>query len=206
MAPKQAQRSGQGVGCDRGGTLNRNSGSARRQGLLASVRSLMIAGALVAAYYLLPLGSAFTVGTALGLVGGIAAAALLLAWQIRRITQSPWPGLRAMEAMAATVPLFILLFATAYWLMERSAPNTFSESLSRTDALYFAMTVFSTVGFGDITPRSEPARLLTTGQMTVNLLLIGVAARFLVHAVQEGRRQRDRSTTGGQNGATPSAR
>ncbi|MET7846801.1 potassium channel family protein [Streptomyces avermitilis] len=186
--------------------MNRNSGSARRQGLLASVRSLMIAGALVAAYYLLPLGSAFTVGTALGLVGGIAAAALLLAWQIRRITQSPWPGLRAMEAMAATVPLFILLFATAYWLMERSAPNTFSESLSRTDALYFAMTVFSTVGFGDITPRSEPARLLTTGQMTVNLLLIGVAARFLVHAVQEGRRQRDRSTTGGQNGATPSAR
>ncbi|MEU2589173.1 potassium channel family protein, partial [Streptomyces avermitilis] len=85
-------------------------------------------------------------------------------------------------------------------------PNTFSESLSRTDALYFAMTVFSTVGFGDITPRSEPARLLTTGQMTVNLLLIGVAARFLVNAVQEGRRQRDRSTTGGQNDATPNPR
>ncbi|MGW7048657.1 potassium channel family protein [Streptomyces avermitilis] len=186
--------------------MNRNSGSARRQALLASVRSLMIAGALVAGYYLLPLGSAFTAGTVLGLVGGIAAAALLLAWQILRITQSPWPGLRAMEALAATAPLFILLFATAYWLMERSAPNTFSEPLSRTDALYFAMTVFSTVGFGDITPRSEPARLLTTGQMTVNLLLIGVAARFLVNAVQEGRRQRDRSATGGQNDATPSAR
>lgn len=166
----------------------------------------MTAGALVAGYYLLPLGSVFTAGTALVLVGGLAAVALLLAWQTRRIALSPWPGLRAMQTLAAIVPLFVLLFATAYWLMERNTSNSFSESLSRTDALYFAMTVFSTVGFGDVTPRSEPARLLTTGQMTVNLLLIGVAARLLVNAVQEGRRQRDRSTTGGDNGVAPTDR
>ncbi|MGW7166978.1 potassium channel family protein [Streptomyces sp. NPDC054884] len=111
-----------------------------------------------------------------------------------------------METLAAIVPLLVLLFATAYWLMERNTSDSFSASLSRTDALYFAMTVFSTVGFGDVTPRSEPARLLVTGQMTVNLLLIGVAARLLVNAVQEGRRQRDRSTTGGDNGPAPTAR
>ncbi|MFD5662700.1 potassium channel family protein [Streptomyces hirsutus] len=85
--------------------------------------------------------------------------------------------------------------------MERGASNSFSASLSRTDAPYFAMTVFSTVGFGDITPRSEEARLLTAGQMTVNLLLIGVAARLPVNTVQEGRRQRDRSAAGSGTGA-----
>lgn len=79
--------------------------------------------------------------------------------------------------------------------MERGASNSFSESLSRTDAPYFAMTVFSTVGFGDTTPRSGEARLLTAGQMTVNLLLIGVAAGLPVNAVQEGRRQRERHPT-----------
>ncbi|WP_323179989.1 hypothetical protein [Streptomyces sp. NBC_00555] len=29
--------------------------------------------------------------------------------------------------------------------------------MSRTDALHFAMTMFSTAGFGDITARGEPA-------------------------------------------------
>ncbi|MET9601968.1 ion channel [Streptomyces sp. NPDC006459] len=178
--------------------MNR-TGSGRRQALFASLRALVTAGALVAGYYLLPLGSAFTAGPVLALVGGIAVLALLLAWQIRRITLSPWPGLRAMEALAVTGPLVVLLFATTYWLMERSVSGSLSEELSRTDALYFSMTVFSTVGFGDITARSQTARLLTTGQMAVNFLLVGVAARLLLNAVQEGRRHRDRSAAGGDD-------
>jgi hypothetical protein len=36
--------------------------------------------------------------------------------------------------------------------------------LTRTDALYFTVTVFSTVGFGDITAKTETARLVVTGQ------------------------------------------
>ncbi|MFF9056868.1 potassium channel family protein [Streptomyces erythrochromogenes] len=165
-----------------GGTLNR-MGSARRHALVASARALVSATVLVVGYFLLPLDSAFTATTVLGLVGGIAVVALFLAWQIRQITRSPFPGLRAIEALAVTVPLVVLMFATAYCLMDHSAPDSFSEGLSRTDAMYFSMTVFSTVGFGDITARSQPARLLATMQMTVNLLLIGVAARLMVHAV-----------------------
>ncbi|MEY2229081.1 MULTISPECIES: potassium channel family protein [Streptomyces] len=183
--------------------MNGNSGGHRRQVLLGSVRSLGTATLLVAAYYLLPMDSAFTATTVLLLTVGIAAVVVLLSWQIRRITLSPWPGLKAMEGMAITVPLFILLYATACFLLEHSAPGSFSEPLSRTDGLYFAMTVFSTVGFGDITARSETARLLTTGQITLNLLLLGVAARLLANAVQRGRERRDRSAGPGGSGSTP---
>lgn len=178
-------------------------GSARRHALVASARALVSATVLVAGYFLLPLDSAFTATTVLGLVGGIAVVALFLAWQIRQITRSPFPGLRAIEALAVTVPLVVLMFATAYCLMDHSAPDSFSEGLSRTDGMYFSMTVFSTVGFGDITARSQPARLLATVQMTVNLLLIGVAARLMVHAVQEARRKQERRDTDG--GDTPGA-
>ncbi|MEU9671621.1 hypothetical protein AB0E25_40070 [Streptomyces bobili] len=49
------------------------------------------------------------------------------------------------------------------------------------------MTVFSPVGFGDISPRSETAQLLVTGQITANLLLIQCGRRILVNAIEEGR-------------------
>ena len=52
------------------------------------------------------------------------------------------------------VPLFLLLFASTYFLMERASAASFTQPLTRTDALYFTVTVFSTVGFGDISPKS----------------------------------------------------
>ncbi|MGW6922997.1 potassium channel family protein [Streptomyces sp. NPDC054950] len=166
------------------------------------MRSLLSAALLVTVYYLLPLDSAFTTSTVLGLAAGIVAVALLLSWQIRKISLSQRPELRAMEALGTTLPLYLLLFATTYYLMEQSASDSFSEPLSRSDALYFTVTVFSTVGFGDISPRSEPARLLATGQMTMNLLLIGVAARLLVSAVERGRTHQDASADEGEIGGT----
>lgn len=169
------------------------------------MRSLLTAGLLVTVYYLLPLDSAFTTGTILGLAAGIVAVALLLSWQLRRISLSQRPELRAMEALGTTLPLYLLLFATTYFLMEHSAADSFSEPLSRSDALYFTVTVFSTVGFGDISPRSEPARLLATGQMTMNLLLIGVAARLLVSAVERGRMQQGRPAGRDRNDGTSDA-
>jgi CDP-diglyceride synthetase len=170
------------------------------------MRSLLTSAILVTGYYRLPLDSAFTPGTVLLLIGGIVAVALLLAWQIREITRASRPELRAMEALATTAPLYLLLFATVYYLVEHTAASSFSESLSRTDSLYFTVTVFSTVGFGDITPLSEAARLLVTGQMMVNLLLIGVAARLLVSAVQQGRRQQNPSAPGAESNRPPDER
>ena len=46
--------------------------------------------------------------------------------------------------------MLLLVFASVYVQIETSQPNSFSETLSRTDALYFTVTVFATVGFGDM--------------------------------------------------------
>ncbi|WP_328952955.1 potassium channel family protein [Kitasatospora purpeofusca] len=186
--------------------MAREPGGHRRETLLAAVRSVVGTGVVVAAYYLLPLDAAFTARTVITLIGGLAAVALLLFWQVRVIMRSPRPQLRAVEAVATALPLFLLLFAAVYYLLERSTPESFSESLSRTDALYFTMTVFSTVGFGDISPHSEPARVLATGQMAVDLVLLGVVARYLVGAVQEGMRQQQLTAPDGGNGSSSDAR
>lgn len=56
--------------------------------------------------------------------------------------------------------------------------------LGRTDALYFTVTVFSTVGFGDIAPRSEFARIITMIQMITGLLVVGLVTKILLGAMQ----------------------
>lgn len=168
-----------------------------RRGLPVSavLRPLLTATGLVLAYYLLPLDERFAGGAAVGLVGGLIAVAVLFAWQIRSITRSPYPRLRAVEALATTVSLFLLLFATTYYLLEKAEPGNFSAPLTRTDALYFTLTVASTVGFGDIVARSETARIVTMIQMVGDILLVGVATRLVVEAVQAGLRRQVASGT-----------
>ena len=71
------------------------------------------------------------------------------------------------------IPLYLLLFASTYFLMERASAANFTQPLSRTDALYFSVTVFSTVGFGDIAAKSEAARVVLIVQMLADLALLG---------------------------------
>ena len=85
--------------------------------------------------------------------------------------------------------LFLALFASSYFVMARLAATSFSAPLTRTDSLYFTVTVFSTVGFGDITAKTETARLVVTGQMIADLVILGLAIKVIVGAVKRGRQQ-----------------
>ncbi len=49
------------------------------------------------------------------------------------------------------------------------------------------VTVFSTVGFGDITPKTEVAQLVTTVQMLVDLVVVGVVVRLILTTAARGR-------------------
>ena len=86
--------------------------------------------------------------------------------------------------LAAAIPLFLLLFASTYFLMAKAQPGTFTESLTRTDALYFTVTIFATVGFGDITAVTQTARVVTMVQMLLDLIVLGLLIRLVLSAVQ----------------------
>jgi voltage-gated potassium channel len=146
--------------------------------------------ALVVIYYLLPLNRPSTGSAVTMLVVGLVAFIGLVAFQVRSIVRSPFPGLRAIEALATSVPLFLLLFAATYDVMATLSASSFSEPLTRTDALYFTVTVFATVGFGDIAAKTEAARLVVTGQMIADLIIIGLGVRVIVGAVRRGRQRR----------------
>src|SRR3712207_3805916 len=130
--------------------------------LLGAGRTLLATTAVLVLYFTLPLTRAFTGGTLVALLLGLVAVGMLVVWQVRVIMRARTPALRAVESLALSLPLFLVLFAAAYVVLADSDPQAFSEPLTRMDCLYFVVTVFATVGFGDIAPVSELARVLTT--------------------------------------------
>jgi hypothetical protein len=52
------------------------------------------------------------------------------------------------------------------------------------------VTVFAAVGFGDITAKTETARLVVTGQMIADLVIIGIGAKVILGAITRGRQRR----------------
>ena len=154
------------------------------------LRGLLVATVLVVLYYLLPLDRPLDTDTGARLLLGLLVFAAVTVWQIRRIVGSPHPGLRAFEALGVIVPLYLLLFSSTYFVMERASAANFTEPLTRTDALYFSVTVFATVGFGDIAAKSETARVVLIVQMLGDLVILGAGARVLFGAVRRARERK----------------
>ena len=147
---------------------------------------------MLLAYYQAPLDRPLDWVTGVLFVVSLVVFALFMALQIRGIIRSRRPRLRAIRALGVGVPLLLLVFASTYTVIANQQPGAFSEPLDRTDGIYFTVTVFATVGLGDIAPVTPLARVLVTVQMLVGLVVVGLIAKLVLGAVQlsEARRAR----------------
>jgi voltage-gated potassium channel len=188
-----------------------HSGANRRAFVRALGRTLVSVGGIVFAYYWIPAGDAR--GTDLAgvifLALGLTVFAAVFYRQISRVTRADHPVLRAIEALCSILALFVCLFSLLYYASSVNDITAFSEPLTRTDALYFTVTVFSTVGFGDITPVATTQRVMTMAQMLLDVAFLAVLVRVLTMVTQRTLAQRGvnlgwRSTpTGGLPDAGP---
>jgi len=161
----------------------------RRRWLLARglLRALVTTTVLIAGYYVLPLDRLSGDYVAVSIVIGVALLTAAMVWQVRAIENSEYPGIRAVQTLASSITLFLLLFASAYVILSAGDTRAFTEPLSRSDALYFTVTVFATVGFGDISAQAETARLVVTVQMLLDLVVLGIGIRVIAGAVKRAR-------------------
>lgn len=168
--------------------IERLTRSQRRKVIAVGLlRALLSATVLVTLYFLVPLDWIDTIPVPAAIVVAAAVLAGVTVWQVLAIIRSADPGVRAIEALAVIAPIYLLLFATMYFLMERNDPGAFTGDLSRMDALYFTVTIFATVGFGDISAVTEVARVVVTVQMILNLIVLGAGVRLLTMVVKYGR-------------------
>jgi len=165
----------------------------RRRALLFSLlKAAVTFVVIVAIYYVEPFGGK-TLGTDTLVrvaVAGIAFVAVL-GWQMREILRAQMPGLRALQAVVIAVALFITGFAALYLTLSNDSGG-FSEHLNSTGALYFSITLFSSVGFGDITPTSDLTRLIVCTQMLGDLVFLATVARLFFGASKMSLSMRER--------------
>lgn len=163
----------------------------RRESLTLVLRALAVVAAVLLLYALTPVNA----GPAAVAAGMTALASLgFLLWvmvrQTRRIMRHPEPALAAIEALALLGTLFVLSFSLTYVALAASDPAAFSEPVDKVAALYFSMTVLSTVGFGDIVAVSDVARITVVVQMIANLVLLALVVQFITGVARRVRAER----------------
>jgi len=160
--------------------------------------ALATLAAVLVVYYCLPIQESAQgyelVVRIVGLVAGLA----LLGWLFVRQVAA---GRRPTAAHNRSVWLFagicvtIVLFASTYYSLAH-----YSEEMTgirtRTDALYFTVTVLTTVGFGDIRAVGQAARAVVTLQMGFDVLFIAAAGSALRAAGAARRSAGPDATTG----------
>jgi voltage-gated potassium channel len=160
-------------------------GTDRGRAVVATlVHAVAASGLLLLAYYLAPLDRPLDRATGWLFVLGLLGFGGVMAVGVRGILRSDRPRLRAIRLLSLGLPLLLVVFASTYCTIAGQQADAFSEPLDRTDGIYFTVTVFATVGFGDITPVSELARVLVTIQMLVGLVAVGLIAKLLFGAVR----------------------
>jgi voltage-gated potassium channel len=168
----------------------------RRLLTIAAIRSFASVVVLVTAYFLLPFTQLLNAKLIVEFATGVLLVIVVLTVQTLATLRSRYPLVRSIEAMATTIPLFLVVFSTTHYLINGLDPASYSEPITRFDALYFTVTTFATVGFGDITPVSVPARFVTLIQVIGGVVLVGVVARVLINAarLREDRRSSNQTS------------
>lgn len=142
--------------------------------------------ALLWVYYAIPVKGADGDSDLPWLILELVVFGVIVGVQVPLITRARYPLLRGMESLALTILLFILIFARVYLSNSVADPAVFTQLLDKDTAIYFTVTVFATVGFGDIVAASNPMKLLVTLQMLLNLVVFGLVIRVLSSAAQRG--------------------
>jgi hypothetical protein len=112
----------------------------------------------------------------------------LIAHLLLFILRAPWVNAEVLCAAVATYLVIAILWAFAYILVARLVPDSFDftvkgdpyRSMAGFEALYFSFSTLTTVGYGDIIPVSNVARMLAMMEATTGVLYVAVLIARLV--------------------------
>ena len=107
-----------------------------------------------------------------------------------RVNTSKHPLRTGIVALAVMITAMVAIFSLTYLSLSIDDPANFNQSLDKISAMYFTMTILSTVGFGDIVATSHPAMITVMVQMAVSLTLVTGLVRVLMTAARTAAKKR----------------
>jgi hypothetical protein len=152
-----------------------------RSAVLRIVVSIIV---MLGTFFLLPFERVSVAQLWLIVVAALVVLTAVSVAQLRAVASSDFPTLRGVEALVVTVVLLLVSFSGIYIGMSSYDAGAFDEQLDHVGALYFALTTLTTIGYGDIAPVSNAARIVVMVQMVVDVVILGVFIRLVVNAVK----------------------
>lgn len=155
------------------------------------VRAVGIVVVAFIAYFTIPFrGGHWPVAVGLALLA-VGASVPITMRRVARIRTAQHPVSEAFEAVAILASLVLVAFATTYYAI---ATNT--DQLpgihTKIDSFYFTVTTLATVGFGDIVPTGQAARIIVAIQILLNISLIAGSFRVVSNAARDRRVEQQR--------------
>ncbi|WCO68911.1 potassium channel family protein [Iamia majanohamensis] len=108
----------------------------------------------------------------------------------KRLDHTRRPLADALVTVVLMLVTLVVGFSAVYVTMAHEDPDGIPGIDTKVDAVYFTVTTLATVGYGDIHPVSQSARVVATIQMLFDLTVVAVAARLVLGVAQERRRER----------------
>lgn len=120
-------------------------------------------------------------------------AGLLFEEFFRRMSRLAIPAFAFLTCYA----MLVIIFASLFMLMAQYAGQPHfrvvgeARAITFSEAVHFSITTLSTVGYGDIVPASNVARVVASAEVICGLLLLMFGVSELQEYAREHRRQRD---------------
>jgi lysylphosphatidylglycerol synthetase-like protein (DUF2156 family) len=157
----------------------------RRAIVHALARCVVSFTAIIVLYFVLPLTDReVDVGALVTLSLGALLFIAVLWWQFRRVFKADLPQLMAFEAVIVSVPLFVVIYSSTYLVMSNLNEASFTERLDHISSLYFTVVTLGTVGYGDIAPKTDVARMIVTSQVLLDLALLALLVRAFMEVTR----------------------
>ena len=150
----------------------------------SAARIVTIAVGLLGLYFWLPFDRASATQTGLVVAIALVIVVAVNAYQLYAVATAEFPTLRAIEALSVSAMVLLAAFAATYLSMSGRDTAVFTEPLDHVDSLYVTLTTLTTIGFGDISPVSNSARIVVMVQMVVNVVVLGVFVKLVSTTVR----------------------
>ena len=150
-----------------------------------SVAVALAAVALISCYFAVPLdtfGPNRPVISWITLLCALLLLAVLLLRQIRLVMVESDQGRPAL-VIALLILMSLLIFARSYLALSRSG-DEFNGLHTQIDALYFTVITLSTVGYGDVSPAGQEARVVVMVQIAYNFVFLTAGASALTRRLR----------------------